>query len=243
MDAELLARRAGRQGLHARRRGPRAARRRARRRRRSGRCSRSAPTAGSRRSTSARRPARAGTVLFTVDHHRGSEENQAGWEHHDPEVVDPRTGRMDTLPFFRRTIEDAGLEDVVVAVVGDSADGRAATGRRRSGSCSSTAATPKTSRWPTTRLVAARRAGRACSRSTTCSRTRRRRPGAVPRVAARASPTGSRRSRPPGRCAPSAASPSGAVARRRDRRRAGASRSRRRRGGARVRTRSRRRPR
>jgi hypothetical protein len=63
----------------------------------------------------------AGTVLFTVDHHRGSEENQAGWDHHDPEVVDTRTGRMDTLPFFRRTIEAAGLEDVVVAVVGHSA--------------------------------------------------------------------------------------------------------------------------
>jgi hypothetical protein len=60
------------------------------------------------------------TVLFTVDHHRGSEENQAGWEHHDPEVVDPATGRMDTLPFFRRAIETAGLEDVVVAVVGPS---------------------------------------------------------------------------------------------------------------------------
>ncbi|HWS44551.1 MAG TPA: class I SAM-dependent methyltransferase [Acidimicrobiia bacterium] len=60
----------------------------------------------------------AGTLLFTVDHHRGSEENQAGWDHHDPEVVDPRTGRMDTLPFFRRTIEEAGLEDVVVAIVG-----------------------------------------------------------------------------------------------------------------------------
>ena len=61
-----------------------------------------------------------GTVLFSVDHHRGSEENQAGWEHHDPEVVDPDTGRMDTLPFFRRTIDSAGLEDAVVAVVGDS---------------------------------------------------------------------------------------------------------------------------
>jgi predicted O-methyltransferase YrrM len=61
-----------------------------------------------------------GTVVFSVDHHRGSEENQAGWEHHDPEVVDPETGRMDTLPFFRRTIEHAGLEDAVVAVVGDS---------------------------------------------------------------------------------------------------------------------------
>ena len=50
-----------------------------------------------------------GTVLYTIDHHRGSEENQAGWEHHDPEVVDPATGRMDTLPYFRRTIEAAAL--------------------------------------------------------------------------------------------------------------------------------------
>jgi predicted O-methyltransferase YrrM len=61
-----------------------------------------------------------GTVLFTVDHHRGSEENQAGWEHHDPEVVDRRTHRMDTLPFLRRALEDAGLEESVVAVVGHS---------------------------------------------------------------------------------------------------------------------------
>jgi predicted O-methyltransferase YrrM len=63
----------------------------------------------------------AGSILYTVDHHRGSEENQAGWPHHDERLVDPRTGRMDTLPFFRRTIEEAGLEDVVVAVVGPSA--------------------------------------------------------------------------------------------------------------------------
>ena len=62
----------------------------------------------------------ADTVLFTVDHHHGSEENQAGWEHHDPEVVDPSTGRMDTLPFLRRTLGDAGLEGVVVAIVGES---------------------------------------------------------------------------------------------------------------------------
>jgi predicted O-methyltransferase YrrM len=62
----------------------------------------------------------AGAVLFTVDHHRGSEENQAGWEHHDTSLVDPDIGRMDTLPRFRRTIFDAGLEDVVIAVVGRS---------------------------------------------------------------------------------------------------------------------------
>ena len=50
----------------------------------------------------------------------GSEENQPGWEHHDPELVDPDLGVMDTLPFFRRTVHGAGLEDTVVAVVGDS---------------------------------------------------------------------------------------------------------------------------
>jgi predicted O-methyltransferase YrrM len=61
-----------------------------------------------------------GTVLFTVDHHRGSEENQAGWEHHEAELVDPDSGLMDTLPHFRRTILRAGLEGTVVAVVGDS---------------------------------------------------------------------------------------------------------------------------
>jgi MMP 1-O-methyltransferase len=59
-------------------------------------------------------------VLFAVDHHRGSEENQPGWEWHEPDLVDPAVGRMDTLPVFRRTIHDAGLEGTVVAVVGDS---------------------------------------------------------------------------------------------------------------------------
>lgn len=61
-----------------------------------------------------------GGTVFTVDHHRGSEENQAGWEHHDADVVDPEFGLMDTLPFFRRTIARAGLEDQVVAVLGRS---------------------------------------------------------------------------------------------------------------------------
>ncbi|MGP3979663.1 class I SAM-dependent methyltransferase [Streptomyces sp. KR80] len=62
----------------------------------------------------------AGTVAVTVDHHRGSEEQQPGWEYHDTSVVDPDTGRMDTLPTFRRTLHRAGLEDHVVAVVGRS---------------------------------------------------------------------------------------------------------------------------
>lgn len=61
-----------------------------------------------------------GRVVFAVDHHRGSDENQAGWEHHDPEVVDARVGLMDTLPFFRAALYDAGLEEHAIAVVGRS---------------------------------------------------------------------------------------------------------------------------
>lgn len=61
-----------------------------------------------------------GRLLYAVDHHRGSEENQEGWDFHDPELVDPTIGRMDTLPIFRRNIFEAGLERTVVAVVGDS---------------------------------------------------------------------------------------------------------------------------
>ncbi|MFE9063558.1 class I SAM-dependent methyltransferase [Streptomyces violaceusniger] len=71
----------------------------------------------------------AGTVVVTVDHHRGSEEQQPGWEYHDPEVVDPQVGRMDTLPTFRRTLLQAGLEDHVIAVVGRSPRVAAVWGR------------------------------------------------------------------------------------------------------------------
>tara|TARA_B100000700_G_scaffold88537_1_gene99752 strand:- start:18487 stop:19110 length:624 start_codon:yes stop_codon:yes gene_type:complete len=61
-----------------------------------------------------------GRVLYALDHHRGSEENQEGWEHHDPQLIDKRKGVMDTLPYFRDAIFTAGLEDVVIALVGHS---------------------------------------------------------------------------------------------------------------------------
>jgi predicted O-methyltransferase YrrM len=63
---------------------------------------------------------RSGAVLFSVDHHRGSEENQAGWEHHEPDLVDPSDGRINTLPHWQRTVTTAGLGTCVVGMVGDS---------------------------------------------------------------------------------------------------------------------------
>lgn len=64
----------------------------------------------------------AGQRVITVDHHRGSEENQPGWEYHDPDLIDPRAGRLDTLPHLRATLTASGLEDTVIVVVGRSAD-------------------------------------------------------------------------------------------------------------------------
>ncbi len=60
------------------------------------------------------------SLLYSLDHHHGSEENQAGWEHFDETLVDPADGRLNTLPTWQRTIARAGLESTVVALVGAS---------------------------------------------------------------------------------------------------------------------------
>lgn len=62
------------------------------------------------------REAEAEAVVFSIDHHRGSEEHQAGEEYHDPRLADAE-GRVDTLPVFRDTIEQAGVADLVIALV------------------------------------------------------------------------------------------------------------------------------
>ena len=56
-------------------------------------------------------------ILFSIDHHRGSEEQQPGEEYFDPDLFDPQTGRVDTFREFRTTIERAGIEDTVVPIV------------------------------------------------------------------------------------------------------------------------------
>jgi predicted O-methyltransferase YrrM len=58
--------------------------------------------------------------LYSVDHHRGSEEMQEGWIDHDPSLVDRHTGSMDSLPRWRRAISSAGVESTVVGVIGES---------------------------------------------------------------------------------------------------------------------------
>jgi MMP 1-O-methyltransferase len=61
------------------------------------------------------------TVLFSIDHHTGSEEQQPGEEYFDPGLLDKETGKIDTFKFFRKTITDFDLEDIVIPVIGRSA--------------------------------------------------------------------------------------------------------------------------
>jgi len=58
-----------------------------------------------------------GGILFSIDHHRGSEEQQPGEEYFDPDLLDKETGMIDTFRIFRKTISDLGLEDTVIPIV------------------------------------------------------------------------------------------------------------------------------
>src|SRR5687768_14177103 len=58
-------------------------------------------------------------IVFSIDHHRGSEEHQPGEEYHDPALTDAE-GLVDTLATFRRTIEQAGVAESVVGIVAPS---------------------------------------------------------------------------------------------------------------------------
>ena len=62
-----------------------------------------------------------GGVLYSIDHHRGSEEQQPGQEYFDPDLVDHETGLIDTFQLFRKTIAAFGLDNTVIPIVAKSA--------------------------------------------------------------------------------------------------------------------------
>lgn len=61
-----------------------------------------------------------GGILFSIDHHRGSEEQQPGQEYFDPELFDKDSGLIDTFKIFRKIVCELLLEDTVVAIVAKS---------------------------------------------------------------------------------------------------------------------------
>ncbi|OGN90539.1 MAG: hypothetical protein A2Z70_01890 [Chloroflexi bacterium RBG_13_48_17] len=58
-----------------------------------------------------------GRTLFSIDHHRGSEEQQPGQPYFDADLIDGKSGSIDSFPYFRAVIEKAGLDEVVVPLV------------------------------------------------------------------------------------------------------------------------------
>ncbi len=60
------------------------------------------------------------TLLFALDHHRGSEEHQPGEFFHDPELFDGGSEKMDSFREFRHNLDRAGVSDRVVPIVATS---------------------------------------------------------------------------------------------------------------------------
>ena len=58
--------------------------------------------------------------LYSIDHHKGSEEQQPGEEYFDPDLRNKDGDGIDTLPFFLETIEKSGLEGFVIPIVSTS---------------------------------------------------------------------------------------------------------------------------
>ena len=114
----------------------------------------------------------AGTVVFAVDHHRGSEENQAGWEHHDPDVVDRDVGRIDTLPAVPPSVVRGRTRTTTPSPSSASRRSSPPTGRLPPPSSSSTAGTASSRPGPTTPAGRRTLPSGARSPSTTCSPTR-----------------------------------------------------------------------
>ena len=61
-----------------------------------------------------------GNILFSVDHHRGSEEHQPGEEYHDVDLLNENKISVNSFPMFQRTLRLAALEENVIPIVTDS---------------------------------------------------------------------------------------------------------------------------
>ena len=63
-----------------------------------------------------------GSKLYSVDHHRGSEEQQYGEEYFDEEIYDFSANQVNTLPLFLKNIRKFNLQDHIEPMVMTSVD-------------------------------------------------------------------------------------------------------------------------
>ena len=59
-------------------------------------------------------------LLYSIDHHQGSEEQQPGEEYHDPELLNISGDGINTLPFFIDTLERSELKETVIPIISSS---------------------------------------------------------------------------------------------------------------------------
>ena len=59
-------------------------------------------------------------LVYTVDHHTGSEEHQLGEEYHDEDLYDERIEKFNTLPEFLKNIRSSNLFKYVIPMINNS---------------------------------------------------------------------------------------------------------------------------
>ena len=59
-------------------------------------------------------------LLYSIDHHQGSEEQQPGEEYHDPDLINISGDGINTLPFFIETLERSELKETVIPIISSS---------------------------------------------------------------------------------------------------------------------------
>ena len=59
-------------------------------------------------------------LLYSIDHHQGSEEQQPGEEYHDPELINETGDGINTLPFFIDTLDKSDLKETVIPIISSS---------------------------------------------------------------------------------------------------------------------------
>ena len=63
-----------------------------------------------------------GGLIYTVDHHTGSEEHQLGEEYHDEDLYDRRLEKFNTLPEFLKNLKSTNLGKYIIPILSKSSE-------------------------------------------------------------------------------------------------------------------------
>lgn len=63
-----------------------------------------------------------GGLIYTIDHHTGSEEHQLGEEYHDEDLYDKRLKKFNTLPEFLKNLRSSNLDNFIIPIISKSSD-------------------------------------------------------------------------------------------------------------------------